>query len=271
MSEAKIVTHEAGPIVLVVGATGQLGKLIVEELQRDAGPQQVRVRVPCRRREQVEQFKAKGLDAVLLDLDEPKTFADALLGVERLFLLTGYTVAMLAQSKTLIDAAKKAGVKHIVHLGTFGEWDVTVDHFAWHQMIECYVEANGFAWTHLHPNFFMQNLIGATPVKDGVLTMYMGSARLGWVALEDVAAVAATVFREGPQKHRGQHYWMSTEALTGDEAAAIIAKVTGKSCRCQSKKPEQFLEDVMASGISIEPVYAAGGAAFLATGGRRHD
>jgi hypothetical protein len=36
---------------------------------------------------------------------------------------------MLAQSKTLIDAAKKAGVKHIVHLGTFGEWDVTVDHF----------------------------------------------------------------------------------------------------------------------------------------------
>jgi len=49
-----------------------------------------------------------------------------------LFLLTGYTVDMLVQSKTLVDAAKKAGVRHIVHQGVFGQWDCTDPHFAWH-------------------------------------------------------------------------------------------------------------------------------------------
>ena len=62
-----------------------------------------------------------------------------LAGVDRVFLLTGYTVAMLTQSKTLVDAAKKAGVRHIVHVGVFAEWDTTDAHFAWHQLIEKYI------------------------------------------------------------------------------------------------------------------------------------
>ena len=66
---------------------------------------------------------------------------------------------MLVQSKTLVDAARKAGVRHIVHLGIFGQWDCTDPHFAWHQMIEKYIEASGIAWTHLHPNVFMDNLL----------------------------------------------------------------------------------------------------------------
>jgi hypothetical protein len=55
---------------------------------------------------------------VLLDLDEPRTFGAALSGVDRVFLLNGYSVEMLVQSKTLVDAARKAGVQRIVHLGT---------------------------------------------------------------------------------------------------------------------------------------------------------
>lgn len=92
---------------------------------------------------------------MFLDLDDPKTFAFALAGVDRVFLLTGYTVAMLTESKTLVDAAKKAGVSHIVHVGVFAEWDTTDAHFAWHQMIEKIHRGDRYAWTHLHPNMFM--------------------------------------------------------------------------------------------------------------------
>jgi hypothetical protein len=71
-------------------------------------------------------LQQEGRDALLLDLDQPNTFAAALRGVDhRVFLLTGYTVAMLVQSKTFVDAAKKARVQHIVHLGVFGHWDCT--------------------------------------------------------------------------------------------------------------------------------------------------
>jgi uncharacterized protein YbjT (DUF2867 family) len=58
----------------------------------------------------VDELRAAGRDAVRLDLDDPSTFAHALHGVDRVYLLTGYTVAMLTQSKTLVDAAVKAGV-----------------------------------------------------------------------------------------------------------------------------------------------------------------
>jgi NAD(P)H dehydrogenase (quinone) len=99
--------------VLVIGATGQTGRLIVADFDRDPG--NVRLRLAARKPADIEKMQAAGKDAVRLDLDDPQTFGMALAGVDRLFLLTGYTVDMVVQSKTLVDAAKKAGVRHIVH------------------------------------------------------------------------------------------------------------------------------------------------------------
>jgi NAD(P)H dehydrogenase (quinone) len=248
------------PIVLVLGSTGQVGKLIVEVLSH---AKEVQVRVTSRRPEQVEALRQQGQDAVYLDLDDPRTFAGALAGVDRLFLLTGYTVAMLVQSKTLIDAAKKAGVQHIVHLGIFGEWDCTDPHFAWHQMIERYIEASGMTWTHLHPNYFMENLLGIAPLKDVVFSMFCGDRRLGMVALKDVAAVAATILREGSTKFAGKDYWMSTEALNGAEAAAILSKVLKQEIHCDYKQPEDLGDLLMSGDIPVEPNYAEAGVEFM--------
>ncbi len=248
------------PTVLVLGSTGQVGKLIVEALSHTKN---VQVRVTSRRPEQVEALRQQGQDAVYLDLDDPRTFAGALAGVDRLFLLTGYTVAMLVQSKTLIDAAKKAGVQHIVHLGIFGEWDCTDPHFAWHQMIERYIEASGMAWTHLHPNYFMENLLGIAPLKNGAFSMFCGDRRLGMVALKDVAAVAATILREGSTKFAGKDYWMSTVALNGAEAAAILSKVLKQEIHCDYKQPEDLGELLMSGDIPVEPNYAEAGVEFM--------
>ncbi len=85
------------PTVLILGAIGQIGRFILEYLKRE--PDAVHIRVTARRPEQVARFQQQGQDAVLLDLDSPATFAAALCGLDRVFLLTGYTVAMLAQSQ----------------------------------------------------------------------------------------------------------------------------------------------------------------------------
>jgi len=98
------------PTVVILGATGQIGRFILERLKQE--PDAVHIRVAARRPEQVAAFQQQGWDAVLLDLDRPATFAAALHAVDRVFLLTGYTVAMLAQSKTFIDAARKARPAH---------------------------------------------------------------------------------------------------------------------------------------------------------------
>jgi hypothetical protein len=116
------------PTVLILGATGQTGRTIVEEFDRDLGG--VRLRLASRRQAGVEALRAAGKEAVDLDLDDPPPFGLALAGVDRLFLLTGYTVAMLHQSETLVGAVRRARVSHIVHRGIFGNGDCIDTHFA---------------------------------------------------------------------------------------------------------------------------------------------
>ncbi|MEJ2881018.1 NmrA family NAD(P)-binding protein [Pedobacter sp. GR22-6] len=228
--------NNQNPTVLVLGASGTIGKQVVKELEGKS----VHLKITSRKQDVVERLRNEGKDCVYLDLDDPRTFALALAGVDRVFLLTGYTVGMLTQSKTLVDAAKKAGVSHIVHVGVFAEWDTTDAHFAWHQMIEKYIEASGIAWTHLHPNMFMEALTSAYLPKNLTYTTYWEDRRVGYIASSDIAAVAAEVLVGGPERHAGEHYWLSVESFNGKEIAQLMSEVTGLEIKCEEKGVEEF-------------------------------
>src|SRR6267154_3045684 len=101
--------------LLVLGATGQVGNLVAKHLKRS----KANFSVGSRRKENLKEFADQFGASRFIDLDDSRTFDEALKGVTGLFLLTAYTVDMLVQSKTLIDAARRNGVKHIVHLGAF--------------------------------------------------------------------------------------------------------------------------------------------------------
>lgn len=244
------------PVIFLVGATGQTGQLILKEL--DAGSDDVHVRLGIRSQADIDRLRGEGRDAVHFDLDDPRTFGIALAGVDRLYLLTGYTVAMTHQSKTVIDAAKKAGVSHIVNQGVFAEWDCTDPHFAWFGLVERYMEASGIAWTHLHPNLFMEYLTTSAVPKGGTFSVFWGEERLGWVALRDVAAVAAKVLRDGPTEHAGRDYWMSSETFTGPQVATVLSQVLGTTVTCDIRQPEEFAELFQAGALTVEHWYAKG-------------
>src|SRR2546422_9730846 len=168
--------------LLVLGVTGQVGTLVAQHLKRS----EVHFSVGTRRKANLNELAHQFGASRFIDLDDPRTFDDALTNVTGLFLITGYTVDMLVQSKTLIDAAKRNGVKHISHLGAFTrEHDTYTTVFAWHQMIEAYLRVSGIAWTNVHPNMFMQNLLAGWRVK-GVLYSVYTSKPIGFTALEDV-------------------------------------------------------------------------------------
>lgn len=240
--------------VLVLGVTGQIGNLLAEKLK---GNEKVSLRVSSRRKEQLPELEKAYGKAVFLDLDDPRTFAEALKGVERLFLLTGYTVNMLVQSKAMIDAAKKAGVKHIVHLGVFTpEFDCYDPHFAWHQMIEAYIKESGIAYTFLHPNCFLQNFTGFYAMaKNGKVNFFTKDKKVGWIALEDVAEASARILADGPKKHAGRDYWFSTEALNIHEVADIFSRVTGKTFIGEAKAPEEFIKGFGVERACIDPYF----------------
>src|ERR1700740_2395625 len=150
--------------LLVLGVTGQVGKLVAKHLKM----REANFSVGSRRKANLEELADQFGASRFIDLDDPRTFDEALKDVTGLFLITGYTVDMLVQSKSLIDAAKRNGVNHIVHLGAFTrDHDAYATVFAWHQMIETYLRDSGVAWTNLHPTMFMQNLLGYGAVRGG--------------------------------------------------------------------------------------------------------
>lgn len=244
------------PVVFLVGATGQTGKLMVEQFDRNPGA--VHLRLGVRSAAELARLRAEGRDAVHFDLDDPRTFGAALAGVDSLYLLTGYTIAMITQSKTLVDAAQKAGVSHIVNQGVFAEWDCTDPHFAWFSLVERYIEASGIAWTHLHPNVFMEYMIASSSPADGAFSVFWGDARVGWVALRDVAEVAVKVLTEGPKKHAGKDYWMSTEALSGPQVAAVLSEEFDRKIVCNVQAPAEFEALFQSGALQVESWYAKG-------------
>jgi uncharacterized protein YbjT (DUF2867 family) len=253
--------NKSKPRVLILRSTGRIGSKVIAELERINN---VQVVYASRKLAQVEDWRRDEKDAVLLDLDEPETFPDALAGIDRLFLVTGYTVAMVHQSKTIVDAAADAGVKFIVHLGIYGNGRLTYQYATWHEMVERYIEGSGVAWVHLHPHFFMDNLLASAPVIGGKFYWFMGEQPVGWIAPEDIGAVAAKVLADGPDHHGGKQYWLATEMLNGKQAAAEIAKGLDIPVEAVALTPGDLLAQVASGGMKM-PAYvdATYGASIL--------
>ena len=245
--------------LLVLGATGQVGKLVAHNLKRC----EANFSVGSRRKENLKELADQFGASRFIDLDDPRTFNAALKNITGIFLITGYTVDMLVQSKSLIDAAKRNSVSHIVHLGAFTrEHDAYATVFAWHQMIEEYLRNSGVGWTNLHPNMFMQNLLTYTSIRGGRYRPYT-SKSLGFTALEDLAEAAAVILMEGPEKHGWKDYFFSADALTPQQVAEDLTAATGRQFTPAVRDAESFLSDAAQAGSMFELAYAKGGLEFF--------
>ncbi|AWS44216.1 NmrA family NAD(P)-binding protein [Streptosporangium sp. 'caverna'] len=249
----------SGTRVLVLGASGLTGGGTAAALDASSAPVEV-VRA-SRDQATVERWRKEGRAAVHLDLDDARTFPAALEGVDRLFLMAGYTGAMTHQTKTVVDAAVDAGVGFVVHLGVFGDGRSTDPHFAWHELVERYIEGSGLAWTHLHPHMFMENLLTSLRVRDRRLPWPMGDKPTGWIAGDDLAAVAAKVLAEGPEIHAGKGYWMSTDVLNGVQAADVLSRALDETITAQVMTPDDLRRATLSGDRAVpsfmEATYAA--------------
>ena len=231
--------------ILVLGATGKVGGAVIEQLKDN---EDVNVIAATRSLEKVQAFKDRGIDSVILDLDDPKTIAPALQDIDRALLLTGYTVDMLRQSKRFLDTAKQKRVKHIVHIGASTAPTNEVAHWGWHQFIEAYIEKLGFSYTHLRPEAFMQNLFGFGWLDNGVITNFIGNARWSWIDCYDLAAVVVQTLLH-PEEYYGQTIPLGYDAKTMAEVAQVLTKVVGQPFKTEAHPPKEFLDNALQAGV----------------------
>ena len=200
---------------------------------------------------QAEAWRAEGKPAVVLDLDDPRSFHAALQGVDRLFIMTGYSIDMVHKVKTIVDAAVQAGVGFVVHLGVFGDGKSTDPHYAWHELVERYIQGSGLSWCHVHPNFFMENLLSFMPILDDAITWPMADREIGWIAGDDIAAVVAKVLAEGPMAHAGQTYVLSAEVVDGPALARVLSTSLGQEIRARVITPDDMKAALEAGAMPL--------------------
>ena len=243
-------------VALLTGATGASGSAVLREFGRN----HVAVRALVRNARKAEELvRLPGVEIVIGDMLLPDSLGAALDGVDRALMISSAEPAMLETQCRFVDAAKRAGVRHIVKFSgkesSIGFDPMRFRFTRMHEQIEDYLEASGVAWTHLRPSQFMQVYLREAPtiVTKRALFLPLENVRLAPIDLDDIAKVAFAVLRGGG--HEGRSYEMTgPESLTMAEIAERISVAIGKTVRYVNVAPTERRQALLASGM---PTYIA--------------
>lgn len=211
--------------VLVIGATGRTGSELVKLLVQNGEAVRAATRNPSAASAKFRNV----LEAVEFDYERPQTFAPALVGVDKVFLTVRPGDNHSDKfARPLIDEAKKAKVQLIVDLTAMG---VEQDDTFMLRILEKYIEASGIPYTHLRPNWFMQNFDSGPMFADikttGALHLPAADAKISFVDLRDIAAVGFVALTE--PHHAGKAYTLTgKEALSYYQVMEKLSLVAGK-------------------------------------------
>ena len=240
-------------MILVTGATGLNGK----ELLRVLSASGVAVRALVRNPAKAEAIAAlPNVEIVQGDMAHPETLAAGLRGVDRAMLISSSDPMMLDVQTNFIDAAKQAGVKHVVKLsGIMPELDSAFRFARMHGEIEKRLEASGMAFTHLRAGEFMPAYFRQVPniTAKGAMFLPMEDARIASIDVGDIAEIAAKVLTGAG--HEGKTYPLTgPQALTMTEVAEKLSAATGNTIRYVDVPPEAARQAQLAAGM---PPYLA--------------
>jgi uncharacterized protein YbjT (DUF2867 family) len=232
----------------VTGATGQHGKALLRLFSARGIAARALVRSPAKA-EAIADLPH--VEIVHGDMARIETLAGALQGIDRAILISSATSDMQDVQLNFIDAARRAGVKHVVKFsGIAPNLDSPFRFGRMHGEIEKKLEASGMAFTHLRPGEFMTVYFRQVPniVNKGALLLPMEEARIASIDIGDIAEVAAKVLTE--PGHEGKVYSLTgPEALTMTEVAERLSAATGKTIRYVNVPPEDARKAQLAAGM----------------------
>ena len=212
--------------IAVTGATGQLGRIVIENLKQRTSTSSILalVRKP-------EQAEALGVAARAFDYSKTETLDAALSGVETLLLISSSEIGQrAAQHANVIAAAKRTGIKRIVYTSVLHADSSVLPLADEHRATEATLKASGLSYTLLRNGWYTENYTGFAGVAlaNGALFGSAGEGRISSATREDLAEAAAVVLTADGHEN-------TTYELVGDtswtlaDLGAEISKQTGKN------------------------------------------
>ncbi|MCS5723748.1 SDR family oxidoreductase [Herbiconiux sp. CPCC 203407] len=240
--------------IVVTGSTGGLGGRVARLLQDAGVPQRLLVRDPARAPE------IAGAEVAVAEYSDGAALERALAGTRIVFMVSAAENAdRLAEHRSFIDAARAAGVEHVVYTSFFGAApDATFTLARDHVVTENLIREAGLGHTFLRDNLytdFLPMLAGS----DGVIRGPAGTGRVASVTRDDVAESAVRVLLDrmrSADAHADATYELTgPEALGLDEVAAIVTEARKRAG--QGEAPVTYLDETLAEAYASRAGYDA--------------
>ncbi|MCG7376042.1 SDR family oxidoreductase [Paenibacillus sp. ACRSA] len=235
--------------ILVTGATGHLGSLVVEALLQSVPASNLAVSV--RNPEKAEHLRSQGVDVRHGDFDQPETLAQAFAGVDRLLLISADAdnETRIRQHKAAVQAAKEAGVGFIAYTSIVNAAHSSLSLAEVHRATEQAIVESGIPYSFLRNNWYLENEAGSVQaaIQGAPWVHATDSSKVGWATRRDYAHAAAAVLTgEG---HENTVYELSGKLLTQAELAAIAGEVLGKDIPVQNVDGAAYAEIMKGAGL----------------------
>jgi NAD(P)H dehydrogenase (quinone) len=215
--------------VVVTGATGHLGRLVVEHLL-DRGVEPASITATGRRVEVLDDLAERGVRVARADFDDPGSLAEPFAGADALLLVSGSEVGRrIPQHQAAVDAAVAAGVRRIAYTSAPHADTTRLSVAPEHKATEELIRASGLPWTFLRNNWYTENYVGTVlNAKDsGVIVTSAGEGRVASASRTDFAEAAAVVL--ATDGHEGRAYELSGDvAWSFDELAEVASALVGR-------------------------------------------
>ncbi|MFE2038426.1 SDR family oxidoreductase [Streptomyces scopuliridis] len=242
--------------IVVTGATGHLGRLVVESLLADGVPADG-ISVVVRNEEKAAGLVARGVEPRVADYSRPETLTDAFRAGDRVLLISGSEVGQrVAQHAAVIDAARAAGVAQLAYTGVLGGPDADFQLAAEHKATEQLILDSGLPYTFLRNGWYTENYTGnlAPVLEHDAVVAAAGEGRIASATRADYAAAAAAVLTgEG---HLNKAYELSGDtAWSLSEYAAELSRQTGRTIAYNNVPAETLLGILTGAGVP-EPMAA---------------
>ncbi|MFC9386204.1 SDR family oxidoreductase [Streptomyces venezuelae] len=237
--------------LVVTGATGQLGRLVIDALLATVPAASVAAVV--RDKEKAADLAERGVELRIADYDHPETLAGAFEAGDRVLLVSGSEVGRrVPQHTAVIDAAKAAGVAQLAYTGVLGGDEADFDLAAEHKVTERLILDSGLPYTFLRNGWYTENYTAnlAPVLAHGAVVANAGEGRIASASRADYAAAAAAVLTGPAEEHLNKTYELSGDtAWSLAEYAAEVAAQTGREITYSNVPAEAHLAILTGAGV----------------------